>query len=120
MQPQVRNKTHCISVRNRPQLHNKSTANLQQIVEPYSKSTTNLRLIAQMEFELYAPVAALKYALSDGNITVIMYRPRPLYTAQPNTWHKYNRLRVYDSVRSTALKFLNDDVHPTTNDLTHI
>ena len=45
--------------RNRPQLHNKSTANLQQIVEPYSKSTTNLRLIAQMEFELYQFHAAI-------------------------------------------------------------
>jgi len=43
-------------------------------------------------------------------------RPRPLYTVQPNTWHKHNRLRVYDSVRLAALKFLNDDVHPTTND----
>jgi len=25
-------------------------------------------------------------------------RPRPLYTVQPNTWHKHNsRLRIYDS-----------------------
>jgi len=31
--------------------------------------------------------------------------------------NKHNsRLRVYNSVRSAAVKFLNDDVHPTSND----
>jgi len=50
----------------------------------------------------YAAVAALNFMLlvmaTLGLRSLCRPRPRPLYTVQPNTWHKHSsRLRVYDS-----------------------